>query len=62
AAGGEGAVRPSLAVGTGHAYVADPQKGVVLEVELANLQVRRSFEVGGTTGSLALVRLEGVRH
>ncbi|MER3443001.1 MAG: hypothetical protein C4342_01750 [Armatimonadota bacterium] len=62
AAGGEGAVRPSLAVGTEHAYVADPQKGVVLEVELANLQVRRSFEVGGTPLSLALVWLEGVRH
>lgn len=62
ASGGEGTLRPSLAVGVEHAYVADPQKGVVLEVELASLQLKRRFEMGGTPGSLALVRLEGVRH
>lgn len=53
---------PSLVVGTEYAYVSDPEKGVVHEIELDDLQVRRRFEVGGTPRSLALVRLEGMRH
>lgn len=59
---GEGAVRPDLALGDGKAFVTLPDKGEVLEVELASLEIKRRFNVGGTPGSLAWLWVDGVRH
>jgi outer membrane protein assembly factor BamB len=61
-ASGEGAVRPSLAVGDGMAYISLPDKGEVLEVDLATMQIKRKFAVGGTPGSVALLQVGGVQH
>ncbi len=59
---GEGVVRPGLALGDGKAFVALPDKGEVLEVELSSLEIRRRFQVDGTPGSLAWLWVDGERH
>jgi len=59
---GEGVVRPGLALGDGKAFVALPDKGEVLEVELSSLEIRRRFQVDGTPGSLAWLWVGGERH
>ncbi|MCS7057951.1 MAG: hypothetical protein NZ849_02000 [Meiothermus sp.] len=59
---GEGAVRPSMALGDGVAYVALPEKGEVLEIELDGMELKRRLNVGGTPGSLAWLWVKGVRH
>lgn len=61
-ASGEGAVRPGMALGDGIAFVTLPDKGEVLEVELASLEIKRRFKVGGTPGSVAWLWVDGVRH
>ncbi|WP_337868407.1 hypothetical protein [Meiothermus sp.] len=61
-ASGEGAVRPGLALGDGKAFVTLPDKGEVLEVELAEMVVKRRFNVGGAPGSVAWLWVDGVRH
>lgn len=60
--GGEGAVRPALALGEGKAYVSNPANGEIVEVDLSSMKVLRKFAVGGAPASLALIKLEGVRH
>jgi len=59
---GEGAVRPGLALGDGKAFVTLPDKGEVLEVELADMTIKRRFNVGGTPASVAWLWVDGVRH
>lgn len=61
-ASGEGAVRPSMALGDGVAYVALPEKGEILEVELDTMALKRRLNVGGTPGSLAWLWVEGAQH
>ncbi len=45
---------PSLAVGAHVAYVSLPASGEILEVDLATIQVTRTFAVAGQPSSLAL--------
>lgn len=52
---GHDAVRPGLALGADRAYVSDPRRGVVVEVDLAQWRVERTFTVGGAPSSLGVV-------
>lgn len=61
-ASGEGAVRPALALGDGLAWVTLPESGQILEIDLAELSIKRRFTVEGVPASLAWLALEGVRH
>ncbi len=61
-ASGEGAVRPGMALADGMAFVTLPDKGEVLEIELADMTIKRRFNVGGTPGSVAWLWVDGVRH
>lgn len=56
------AVRPTVTLGTAHAYVSSPTTGEVLEVSLADLGVTRRLAVGGTPAYLALTGAAGERH
>ncbi|WP_245575181.1 hypothetical protein [Meiothermus rufus] len=59
---GESAVRPSMALADGLAFVTLPDKGEVLEIELASMTITRRFNVGGAPASLDWLWVEGVRH
>ncbi|GIW34968.1 hypothetical protein [Meiothermus sp.] len=61
-ASGEGAVRPGMALGDGLAWVTLPESGEILEIDLAELNIKRRFMVGGVPASLAWLAVEGVRH
>jgi len=45
--------RPSLALGHGKAYIPDPRKGAVVEVDLATWAKGRTLQVGGQPSSAA---------
>jgi hypothetical protein len=52
-AAGTSPPRPSLSLGHGKAYVPDPRKGIVFEVDLATWSKGRSIAVGGQPTSVA---------
>lgn len=55
--GGEGSVRPALALGAEAAYVSDPRAGSVYEILVESGEIVRTFEIGGMPHSLAVVRM-----
>lgn len=54
--------RPRMALGHGVAYLTDPQRGQVVEVDLEAWRVKARLEVGGTPSGIALFEVEGVEH
>jgi DNA-binding beta-propeller fold protein YncE len=61
-AAGTDTIRPALALGDGMAYLTNPAAGEILEVDLAQMQLKRRFNVGGTPGSLAWLWVDAKRH
>jgi hypothetical protein len=59
---GEGSVRPSFTLVQNKAFVTNPTKGEILEVNLEGLKLERTLAVGGTPHSIAAAVAEGVKH
>lgn len=62
-AAGETALRPSMAISKDAAYLGDPEKAEIVEVDLATMKVERRLKVSGPPSSVAVLHLPGgVKH
>lgn len=61
-ASGEGSVRPSFVLVQNKAFVTNPSKGEILEVNLETLKLERTLAVGGIPQSITAAVAEGVKH